>query len=133
MKKYFYALGAAVALTGAAAADDHGGGIVGVWEAEEWVATITQHGLLIGATHDGMAVAVLQYADEEGQMTVRDLSPPPNASPEEAECGMNNDAVFTYTIDGDQVTFTLVSDPCEGRGRAIDGTVMSRRSMPTIE
>ena len=128
--KILLALTAAAAITGAASADDHGSGLHGVWENDEWVMTITADGYLVGASHDGMAFAILSYTEEDGQITARDLSPPPNSSAEAAACGKENDAVFTYAIDADEITFSIVSDPCEGRAEAINETVMTRRAMP---
>jgi hypothetical protein len=132
--KILLALTAAAAITGAAsAAQDADADLVGVWDGEDWVMTITPHGYMAAATKDGMVAAILQYTAEGGQVTARDVSPPPNSSAEAVACGMENDAVFTYAMDADEITFSIVSDPCESRAEAIDGTVLTRRAMPAAE
>lgn len=130
MKTFILGIATATLMTSASVAHDHTGHeLHGVWNGEGWVMTVTQHGYMVASTPDGMAVAILSYTVEGNTVTARDVSSPPYASTEDAQCAMNNDAVFTYAIEGDQLTFSLVSDACTGRGATIDGTVATRRAM----
>lgn len=114
--KYAIAIAAAAGLMSAAAHADEA--LVGTWDGEGWFMTVFEEGYMVpGSVDPAMAWAVAGFEAADGQITFSDVA-----------AGCDADGVYAYAVEGDSVTFTRVEDECEGRIRALDGSVLTKRA-----
>lgn len=71
--------------------------------------SISQDGYEVDMGMKGKVDVVGKHVTEGNRVTVWDVSG-------EFACPSDQKGVYTYALDGDTLTFTKVSDPCEGRG-----------------
>lgn len=142
MKKAFlFGAAASLVVTGAFAAHHEKGEkeyeapeLTGVFEGDGFTATFAPQGVFAAAAKDSAVIFVIgKFGAKDGMIWFKDIMAPANASDEERACATENKGKYSYTMDGDTVTFAVVEDPCSGRAGNVDGTVLTRWTPPAEE
>ena len=108
--------------------------LTGVFMGEGFSATMAPQGVFAAAdSESGVVFVIGKFGAKDGMVWFKDIMAPPNSSDEERACATENKGKYSYTMDGDTVTFALDEDPCPGRAEAIDGTTMTRWTPPAEE
>ncbi len=142
MKKTIVFGAAASLIATAALAEHHEKGemkyetpeLTGVFMGDGFSATMAPQGVFAAAgTEAGVVFVIGKYGAKDGMIWFKDIMPPADASDEEKVCATENKGKYSYTMDGDTVTFALDEDPCPGRAGNIDGVSMTRWTPPAEE
>lgn len=141
MKGMFCAAALSVAAVHVASAEHHEGDkmaeapeLTGAFiGAEGGVATFLPAGYVVIADERGVAGFIVQYGARDGVMWIKNLTAPPGAEPDVAECVVNNKGAYNYAEEDGALSFTLIEDPCPARAEDVTNANLTRMEMAEPE
>ncbi|GJL96040.1 MAG: hypothetical protein DHS20C05_24450 [Hyphococcus sp.] len=142
MKKLLFASVVSILTASAAYAEHHEKGaaeyaapeLTGAFKSEDgFIGTFLPAGYLVVSNEMGVAGFIVKYGAKDGVLWFKNLTAPPDATPEGAECAMNNKGKYNYTEAEGNLTFSLIEDPCTARAEAVASANLMRMAMPEPE
>lgn len=108
--------------------------ITGVFTGDEGgVITFLPAGYVVIANDMGAAGFIVKYGAKDGVMWIKNVTAPPDAEAESAECVVNNKGKYNYAEEDGVLTFTLIEDACAVRAEDVQSAVLTRMEMPEPE
>lgn len=100
---------------------------------EGGVITFLPAGYVVIANETGVAGFIVKYGAKDGEMWLKNVTAPPDAEAQGAECVVNNKGRYGYSEEGGVLIFTLIEDPCPNRAEAVTSAMLTRMETPEPE